>query len=302
MKRVLLVLLLSLLVSLLPVSCGSGGGLANLTHNPRTEDKTPSWSPDGGRIIFVSVTRTEPSNGMVPPATDYGIYVMDANGANRSKLLPICPWSLSWSPDGSRIVFTGEYGSVTSMDTDGSNVTAVVTGMSVYVYADSPSYSPGGSKIMFAASRGKGWQIFVVDTDGSHETCLSPPDVRDMSPAWSPDGTQIAFESERDRPSGIYVMNADGGNPRRLTDSKVSSSYPTWSPDGKRIAFVSKRDGKPEIYIMDADGSNVARLTDNDIAEVNPKWSPEGTKIVFSGWPPPDTAGPPDIYTVTVPA
>ncbi|MFC2000080.1 hypothetical protein ACFLXE_04915 [Chloroflexota bacterium] len=268
-------------------TANKGDELVNLTDDPGRMSLWPSWSPDGSRIAYVS-------SGI---GMSSGIYTMDADGANQTKIgLPyrVSARSLSWSPDGNRIVYAENYGGIQTVDSEGGDPLPVVVAAHVYQIYDWPSYSPDGSRIMFAATRGEGWDIFLVDIDGSNETCLTPPDVDDECPAWSPDGTRIAFDSNRDGPSGIYVMNADGSDPVHLT----TGSEPTWSPDGSKIAFVSTRDGKKDIYIMDADGGNVARLTDNDLFEMDPEWSPDGRKMVFAGE---SGFGDPDIYTVDVP-
>ncbi|MFC2000197.1 hypothetical protein ACFLXE_05520 [Chloroflexota bacterium] len=298
--------LLFALILLLPAaaaSCGGGNGLVNLTHDSHTQDMWPSWSPDGGRIVFLSGTVDISGDPPFMTMIDSGIYIMDADGSNRTLAIspPIGIRSPSWSPDGRRIVFAVDYrGGISTVGIDGTNPIPVVSQMGQYNITDWPSYSPDGSKIMFAADLGEGWQLFVVESDGGNESCLSPPDVDDMSPAWSPDGTRIAFDSKRAGLPEIYVMNADGGNPVRLTENMFKDLAPTWSPDGSRIAFVSTRDGKADIYIMRSDGSNVTRLTDNDIAEIDPEWSPDGRKIVFCGYR--EDGGQPDIYTVDVPA
>ena len=63
----------------------------------RGGDWSPSWSPDGKRIVF--------SSGR---DGNREIYVMDADGRNQLNLTnnPHGDYSPSWSPDGERIVFS----------------------------------------------------------------------------------------------------------------------------------------------------------------------------------------------------
>jgi len=296
MGRTALAVFLALMVtfSILAASCGNADGVVNLTHNARTSDTSPSWSPDGNKIVFVSYVEPPPLEPGIEPPPEGGIYVMDADGSDRTQVLALTTdigaRSVSWSPDGNRIVYACG-ASIITMDSDGTNRELVVGGDMSYIdITDWASYSPDGSKILFALATGG---IFVVGIDGSNQTRLSPEGVDDYYPAWSPDGTKIAFDSTRDGHSEIYVMNADGSSPTRLTENTVGDFSPAWSPDGSSIAFVSTRDGQADIYIMDADGSDVTRLTENSIYEISLSWSPDGTKIAFSGAH--------DIYVVKVP-
>ena len=129
-----------------------------------------------------------------------------------------------WSPDGSKIAFTG----------------------SSYYYAN-PSFGLD--------------EILVVNlVDGSVANLTNHP-ARDVSPAWSRDGRKIAFVSDRDGAADLYVIDNDGSNPTRLTNNIGFTGNFGWSPDGGRIAFASDRDGSPELYVMAADGSNPTRVT-----------------------------------------
>ena len=213
-----------------------GKNQLNLTNN-LGDDRSPSWSPDGKRITFVSerVDRDE------RPHRD--IYAMDANGKNQQRLTnnpkrdDLNP---SWSPDGKQIVFS-----------------SVREGHFI-----------GKVKITD--------EIYVMDADGGNQQRLTENRKNDWNPSWSPDGKRIVFASDRKgdvESFEIYVMDADGGNQQRLTNNPKHDDWqPSWSPDGKQIVFHSNRGGNYEIYVMDADGGNPQNLTNNPHSDVSPAW------------------------------
>ena len=94
-----------------------GGNQRNLTNN-LADDRSPSWSPDGKRIVFTSM-----KNG-----GNRDIYVMDTDGHNQRNLTnhPDADWHPVWSPDGKRIAFVSNRTKdlnrdIYVMDADGSN-------------------------------------------------------------------------------------------------------------------------------------------------------------------------------------
>ena len=279
-----------------------GNNQRRLTNNPNL-DRSPSWSPDGKRIAFMS-DRDGHFNipGGLP---NYEIYVMDADGGNQRNITndPNSDSSPSWSPDGKRIVFVsdrdGNY-EIYVMDADGNNQQRLTDND---FYDTHPSWSPDGKRIAFISRRdghfigegGLSSEIYVMDNDGGNEQRLTENRKRDSSPSWSPDGKWIAFASDRKGDFvnyEIYVMDADGGNLQRLTNNRVNDRSPSWSPDGERIVFVSNPDGKHEnyeIYVMDNDGGNQQNLTNNPHRDSQPEWlnspfsvSPAGKK--FTTW------------------
>lgn len=67
-----------------------------LLNNPGQQDRGPSWSPNGAKIVY-----SEDGNGL---------YVMNADGSNPTQLLdgsghPIPGQDPTWSPDGTQIAF-----------------------------------------------------------------------------------------------------------------------------------------------------------------------------------------------------
>src|SRR5215471_2761656 len=104
-----------------------------------------------------------------------------------------------------------------------------------------PAFSPDGKKIAFESNRSGNFEIYTMDTNGSHIRQLTFDTAFDGTPAWSPDGKLITFASERDNDPEVYIMNADGSNQKRITNAKGDDSHPKFTPDGKRIIFCSAR-------------------------------------------------------------
>jgi Tol biopolymer transport system component len=139
-------------------------------------------------------------------------------------------------------------------------------------------------KIVFNRRTPSGFEIFMMNPDGSNEIQLTDNSTFDGHPTISHDGTMIAFFSKRENSHGdLFIMNTDGSNVRRLTtDAADSPSYYSWSPDDSKIAFRDVRDGDAEIYTINPDGTGLKKLTDNGVDDIVASWSPDGDKIAFT--------------------
>ena len=197
----------------------------------------PAWSPDGTRIAFQSNRHGTPGN------SEYEIYVIQADGSHLQRLTlnETADLHPAWSPDGKRLVFSSDrtgHWEIYVMDADGANVRQLTHDGRTTAR---PDWSPDGKKIAFMSNRDakatndwNGFEISVMDADGSNVHRLTYNEQRDARPRWSPDGKLIVFQSgtvgPRQRWSDfeIYIINADGSSARRLTFNQQADMHPDW--------------------------------------------------------------------------
>lgn len=224
------------------------------------------------------------------------IYVMNADGSNRTKLTNGYwdSWP-AWSPDGSRIALKRRLNKNSPsdlyiMNADGTNQLLLTRDVE---FQDAAAWSPDGTKIAFASWRERDkscsscWSnIHIINSDGSNEVQLNRPGFY-RSPTWSPDGKKIAFVGS----GSIYVIDSDGSNQIELAKTSPTPQWPSsvsWSPNGSEMLIWGYESAG------DDSGYAKARATIRAISAlksdrkgrlighgVDPVWSPDGSKIAF---------------------
>jgi predicted Ser/Thr protein kinase len=257
-----------------------------------------------GQVALATTATATPGFTTVPATTpapagqcrivyqrDGDIYVRNCDGSGARRLTdhPASDWLPTWSPDGTRIVFTSDrdavregWGQLHTVDADGSNLTRLT-----YTERNDehPSWSPDGNRIAFHS-----WcDLAVINADGANWTTLveGDDDLCVGYPTWSPDGHRIAFRSlTHSGDSGpyqhdIYVVNDDGSELLKLATftSEEWGLYVVWSPDGSRVAFDVILDGQQRYYAVNSDGSGepaeISAIPDSWYPWYWPQWGGE---------------------------
>lgn len=153
-----------------------GRGLKRITHT-RGNSLSPTWSPDGKRIAFVSDRTGSPQ-----------LYIMDSNGKNISRLTFTGGYNSapSWSPDGRWIVYElrveGQFDIWLTDPTGKVNVPLITHRRS----DEAPTWSPDSRKIAFSSNRRGRMDVYVVDLNGENLRRLTQSDGDSISPTWGP--------------------------------------------------------------------------------------------------------------------
>jgi Tol biopolymer transport system component/DNA-binding winged helix-turn-helix (wHTH) protein len=263
-------------------------------------DYCPVYSPDGNRIAF-----TRGTEGFVRD-----VYVMDANGGNPRRLTVDNRYvsSLTWTADGSAIIFSSDRAGKTSLwrvEVSGGEPRRLPFGED----ALAPAISRGGEIIAYAQRSAK-WSIFQVSLSTSPQSNavrrLLSSTEQDSAPRFSPDGKHIAFQSWRSGTQEIWTCSSLGTDLAKLTSyGGPLTGSPSWSPDGQQIAFDSRPGGHSHIYVIGMNGGAARAITTGEYNDIVPNWSPEGRWIYFGSnrsgnwqiWKVPSNGGDPQQVT-----
>ncbi|MFQ5770293.1 MAG: BamA/TamA family outer membrane protein, partial [bacterium] len=164
---------------------------------------------DRGELAFVSKSG----------ASDV-IHIFDVSEKKKIKKLHfkdlVSLSSPNWSPDGSKIVFSGiSYAGLSDLYIV-DVATEELQRLTNDFYDDrDPAWSPDGKTIAFSSDRsyfGKdGYlNLFIYNLQNGNIKYLTIGDHNDYAPAWSPDGEIIAFTSDRKGAFNIWMIKNNG--------------------------------------------------------------------------------------------
>jgi hypothetical protein len=268
---------------------GRDPGFPDIPIRPERVSWDYAFREDGSRVAFTR--HVDEGEG----SCCYELFTMNADGTGLRQLTHDNAFASfpSWSPDGSRIVYSRYDGSgyiagceltrgcpadLYVVDADGTDEHRITDDEQDQA---TPSWSPDGTRIAFVGANGDARNVTIetIATDGTDRKVVVPPgDELRVFTAWSPDGSTIAYEAAtRDATFEVRAVDVATGAVRTVaeTDRDTTGGRPVWSPDGTSIAYARRGDAGDEVWVVDVDGSDPRLALDAASPGVAPlAWQP----------------------------
>jgi Tol biopolymer transport system component len=222
-----------------------------------------AWDAAGRRFAMAALSGGNPVLVIVDAAAGDARTEIPLDGLGEA-------YNPSWSPDGTRIVFSALKGGLSDLFIY-NLVTGTVEQLTADAFADlHPAWSPRGDAIAFATDRFTtrladlkfgDLRIGVLDLASGAVVPLQTDhaEAKQVSPQWSPAADAVYYISNSDGVSNVYRVGLASGDVRRVTDvssgvSGITATSPALAVASKSgtLAFSVYRNGRYDIEMLDA--------------------------------------------------
>src|SRR5688572_32153 len=235
---------------------------------------SPSLSPDGKRVVFLSERSLFSIDMYVADAASGAVIrrLVETAADPHFDSLEFLSSAGDWAPDNRRFVFAalrkGQPGLIIIDTVSGSRERE-------HVFPDlgqifNPVWSPDGRRVAFSALAGGFLDLYVFDLEASTLARLTEDAYADLDPEWSPDGRSLAWVTDR------FSSNVDalmfGNYQIGLMDMTTRTSRafagfprgrntnPEFAAGGRALYFIGAPDGIPNIFRADEGVSQISNV------------------------------------------
>ena len=225
---------------------------------------SPTWSPDGSRLAYVSFEAKKPIVYVHVLATSRRHVAANFKGSNSAP---------AWSPDGKKlaVVLSKEGGSqLFLVNADGSGVTRLATSSGIDT---EPQFSPDGQFIYFTSDRGGSPQIYRIPAGGGDAQRITFEGSYNVTARLSPDGKSMAYIARNNGRFQVALMDLASKQSQILTDTLKDES-PSFSPNGRMIIYATEVGGRGVLAAVSSDGRVKQKLSVPAADVREPTWGP----------------------------
>ncbi|KAF1725096.1 Tol-Pal system beta propeller repeat protein TolB [Pseudoxanthomonas japonensis] len=231
---------------------------------------SPSWSPDGRKLAYVSF---ESGNS--------AIYIQDISTGAREKIASFrgINGAPSFSPDGRQLALTlSRSGNpeIYVMDLGSRSLRQLTTTSAIDT---EPVWSPDGGSIYFTSDRGGRPQIYRVPASGGSASRVTFEGNYNATASIGFDGKKIAVVQGSGNNYRIALMDTSLGGARWTSLSPGSlDESPSFAPNASMVLYAAREGGRGVLYAISADARVRQRLVVANADVREPAWSPYRTQ------------------------